>query len=233
MAKSELLTLTEVSKRTGISMPTLQRYKKLYQDRIPSEGEGRKQRYPTSSLRVFEEIKKENIKRRGRPARKKSSGGGAKAGNGRRKAARGRKSAAGSKATGRKAGGRRKAAAGSGSASTSGLLSLTEVGKRTGISYPTLSRYVKLHGDKIPSEGKGRKRRYHPEAVEVFNELRSQSRRGGGRRKGSGRKAGAGRKAAAAGGTDATLARRIQSLEQSVRELKELVKRPIKVTLGR
>ena len=30
----KLYTLSEISQRTGISMPTLQRYKKLYQDRI-------------------------------------------------------------------------------------------------------------------------------------------------------------------------------------------------------
>ena len=32
-AAKPLLTLTEVAKRTKISMPTLQRYKKLYQSR--------------------------------------------------------------------------------------------------------------------------------------------------------------------------------------------------------
>ena len=45
-AAGKLYTLTEVSKITNISMPTLQRYKKAYQDRIPSTGEGRRQRYP-------------------------------------------------------------------------------------------------------------------------------------------------------------------------------------------
>ena len=66
-AAKKLLTLTEVSKRTKISMPTLQRYKKLYQSRIPSEGQGRKQRYPETALAVFLQLKKENIGRRGRP----------------------------------------------------------------------------------------------------------------------------------------------------------------------
>ena len=51
---SKLYTLSEISSKTGISMPTLQRYKKLYQDRIPSEGQGRKQRYPESALPVFD-----------------------------------------------------------------------------------------------------------------------------------------------------------------------------------
>jgi hypothetical protein len=49
---SDLLTLSEVSKRTKISMPTLQRYKKEYQRRIPSTGKGRKQRYPVEALEV-------------------------------------------------------------------------------------------------------------------------------------------------------------------------------------
>ena len=84
-----LLTLTEVSERTGISMPTLQRYKKEFQDRIPSVGKGRKQRYPADSLDVFQEIKKENIKKRGRP--KKSGGGKTKSSGGRKKAAAAKK----------------------------------------------------------------------------------------------------------------------------------------------
>ena len=39
-ATKPLLTLTEVAKRTKISMPTLQRYKKLYQARIPRRAKG-------------------------------------------------------------------------------------------------------------------------------------------------------------------------------------------------
>ncbi|HYO12020.1 MAG TPA: helix-turn-helix domain-containing protein, partial [Thermoanaerobaculia bacterium] len=64
---AKLYTLSEISQRTGISMPTLQRYKKLYQSRIPAVGKGRKQRYPESALPVFDEIKNENAGRRGRP----------------------------------------------------------------------------------------------------------------------------------------------------------------------
>lgn len=218
MAESNLLTLSEVSKRTKISMPTLQRYKKEYQSRIPSEGKGRKQRYPESALPVFEEIKRENIARRGRP-RKGGSGKG-KAAAGRRKGARrGRKPAAPAPA------------------SSGGLLTLTEVSKRTGISYPTLSRYVKQHLRKIPHEGTGRKRRYHPEALEVFQALRAKSGRGG-RKAGAGKRAGGrprkaagGRRAAAAGGGD--LAKRVKALEKAVQDLTKLVRKPIKVSLSR
>src|SRR3954453_4590064 len=66
-ADQKLYTLSEISNKTGISMPTLQRYKKTYQDRIPAEGQGRKQRYPESALPVFDEIRSENAGKRGRP----------------------------------------------------------------------------------------------------------------------------------------------------------------------
>jgi predicted DNA-binding transcriptional regulator AlpA len=218
MAESGLLTLSEVSSRTGISMPTLQRYKKDYQNRIPSEGKGRKQRYPESALPVFEEIKKENVARRGRP----------------RKGRGGRKATAGGPTGSRRGAGRGRKAADSGGGGNAGLLTLTEIGKRTGISYPTLTRYVKLHLGEIPHEGKGRSRRYHPEAVEVFNRLRSQS--SGGRKAGGGRRRGGGGRRVAASGTgggDGRLAQRVQSLEKAVSELTKLVRRPIKVTLSR
>lgn len=200
----ELLTLSEISNRTGISMPTLQRYKKNFQDRIPSVGRGRKQRYPASALPVFEEIKKENVKKRGRP--RKGSGAGRKTGGGKRSAGAGE-----------------------------GLLTLTEVSERTGISYPTLVRYVKLHGDRIPSEGEGRRRRYHPKAVEVFREIRSESPRGR-RKKGAPAAGGGGRGTAA----DSTLARRVASLERSqerlekqIRALIKNLQKPLKVTIQR
>jgi predicted DNA-binding transcriptional regulator AlpA len=210
----ELLTLSEVSNRTGISMPTLQRYKRNHQDRIPSEGKGRRQRYPVEALEVFKELKKENIQKRGRPKgstskRKKSS-------------ARGRKASAASNGSG------------------DGLLTLTEVGERTGISYPTLVRYVKLHGDRIPFEGEGRRRRYHPEAVEVFRQIRSESPRG---RRASG---GGGTAKASSGGrgssngNNAALLRRLDKLERSqealTKEIRGLVKylqKPMKATFSR
>ncbi|MES1245370.1 MAG: helix-turn-helix domain-containing protein, partial [Acidobacteriota bacterium] len=104
-----MLTLSEVSQRTGISMPTLQRYKKIYQSRIPAEGKGRKQRYPESALPVFEELKVENAGRRGRP-RKNASAPAATAGRrGRKPAAAAAAATAAKKAPGRR--GRKPAAA--------------------------------------------------------------------------------------------------------------------------
>lgn len=210
----KLFTLSEVSKKTGISMPTLQRYKKLYQGRIPSVGAGRKQRYPQHALPVFEEIKVENIGRRGRPRKDAAAAPGRR--GGRRAAAAGRGAGRGRRAA---AGGRRgRAAAAVGGRGN--LLTLTQISKDTGISYPTLVRYVRMHSNKLPHEGKGRARRFHPEAVDVFRQLRSESGRGG-RKPGAGRGPGRGRRAAAAGGRggDGPVASRLRALERSQREL--------------
>lgn len=194
--EQELLTLSEVKERTGISMPTLQRYKKNYQDRLPTVGEGRTQRYPVEALPVFQQIKKENIKKRGRPRKK-------------------------SKKKGKKPEPARK-----------DLLTLTEIGERTGISYPTLVRYAKLYLDRIPHEGEGRRRRYYPEAVEVFQQIRSESPRG--RRK---KAVGAADEKAA---TDGNLSRRVKALERSherlEKQIKSLIKdlrKPLTVTVQR
>src|SRR5688500_16582546 len=77
-AKDEkLLTLSEVSRRTGISMPTLLRYKQLYTGRIPARGEGRKQRFPASAIAVFQDLKRERLASRkagGPPAPKPTAG---------------------------------------------------------------------------------------------------------------------------------------------------------------
>jgi len=58
------------------------------------------------------------------------------------------------------------------------LLTLGQIAERTGISYGTVVRYAKLHGAKIPSEGTGRKKRYPPAAVKVFEQLREETKRG-------------------------------------------------------
>lgn len=203
--EKKLYTLTEISEKTNISMPTLQRYKKGYQDRIPSVGKGRKQRYPAEALPVFEQIKKENIKRRGRP---RKSGAPAKPSAGPKKQR----------------------------SETSGLLTLTKIAEETGISYPTLVRYVKLYKDRIPHRGSGRGRRFLPEAIEVFKEIRSESPRG--RRKKSA--APVGRVSRPAVAADGTLSRRVAALERSSadleRQIKELIKqlkKPLKVTIKR
>lgn len=186
-AKDEkLLTLSEVSRRTGISMPTLLRYKQLYKGRIPARGEGRKQRFPATSIAVFQDLKRERIASRkagGPPAPKPTAGA-------RTEPAR---------------------PASMGPATPPGMLSLNEIGRITGISYPTLVRYVKLYLPNLPHKGQGRKRRFMPDAVEVFTRLRSESRRG--------RKPGSGKAVAVNGADHGKLGGRIAELERAQRQL--------------
>lgn len=226
-----LYTLTDVAKATGISMPTLQRYKRLYQSRIPSRGKGRKQRYPKEALKVFEELKTENMSKRGRPAKKagarkspRKKASASSRGNGRRKA----KTAA-RKVTRRKTGATRKSGSTkkrSASGASDNYLTLTEIGKKTGISYPTLLRYVRLHLKRIPHKGTGRTRRFKPEAVAVFEQLRKESPRG--RRKGSVK-----RTTGRASQADKALAQKVRELERQVKALSKVVNKPLKLTINR
>lgn len=64
-AEPELLTLTEIHERTGISYPTLIRYTRQHLDRIPHHGKGRARRYPEEAVAAFSRIRLES--RRGRP----------------------------------------------------------------------------------------------------------------------------------------------------------------------
>jgi len=276
-ADQKLYTLSEISTKTGISMPTLQRYKKTYQDRIPAEGQGRKQRYPESALPVFDEIRSENAGKRGRPrknpdaprperptaskrrgrppaaataakrGRPANAAKGAKAAKTPTRAAktskagakRGRKAAAAAVAPavparrGRPPGrANQKPASKAGGQKSGNLLTLTQISDTTSISYPTLVRYVRLHGDRLPSEGKGRARRFYPQAVDVFRQLRQESGRGG-RKKGSGAaKApagrGRGRVAAAASATSEAVSgafhQRLKQIEKTQQGLEKKLK---------
>ncbi len=156
--EEKLYTLTEVAKLTDISMPTLQRYKKLFQDRIPSRGAGRTQRYPEEALDIFRELKKENMKKRGRPRKNASADSRPKPAVRRRPVPQTPLPASHD--------------------SDQGLLTLKQIEELTNISYPTLLRYVKTSLKRIPHRGTGRKRRFLPEAVNVFRTLREESRRG-------------------------------------------------------
>lgn len=235
-AAEKLYTLTQVSQETDISMPTLQRYKKLYQDRIPSKGKGRSQRYPKEALDVFRELKKENIGRRGRPRKTESAK--------KTRKPRATKSSRGAKKT-----------TAAKKSDTEGLLTLTQIGKMTNISYPTLLRYVKTSLDEIPHRGTGRARRFLPEAVDVFKRLRSESKRGrqrkgtAGKAKSTGTKSKTkttgqkGRKTATAKSTasiPSDLLGRIKSLEKankdlrkSLDKLEKRVNKPYRVVLQR
>lgn len=205
----KLYTLSEVSEKTGISMPTLQRYKKQFQSRIPSVGKGRRQRYPEEALPVFEQIKEENIARRGRPRKSETKRAGRRTPPAKRRGAS-----------------RPVAAAQPAAAGGEELLTLTEVAKRAKISYPTAVRYVKSHASEIPHEGKGRRRRFYPEAVEVVKRLRKETSRGrkaGARKTASTRGRGRPKVSAAAegGGLPQQAEKRINDLERSYARLEK------------
>ena len=301
-AEEKLFTLSQVSQRSGISMPTLQRYKKTYQDRIPSVGTGRKQRYPEHALPVFAELRSENAGKRGRPRknaaasaagsgtsrtatkRTKRRPGRPAAGSRRPAAAKGTKraGAAGRRSAGRRAGagaavktarrgpgrprkvqpataarrgrppgrprkaaaaagrrgrpvrrgrvgrppgsGRKRLAAAGRRSKTAGLLTLTEISKTTGISYPTLVRYVRLYSNQLPHEGKGRARRFHREAVDVFRSLRQESGRGGRRAAPGTARRGRPPKSALGGAVSSVekvLARRVRDLERFRKDIEK------------
>jgi len=182
------MTLTQIARAAGVSIPTAQTYKRKYQDRLPSVGKGRSQRYRRAAVDVFKQLREEN--RRNRSARHADAKSG-----------------------------------------ESHLLSLAEINRRTKISYPTLLRYVRLHGRQIPSVGSGRARRFRPEAVEVFERLRKQSRKG--RRPKSENLAGR-----LAQGADRALADRIRKIEamqadlaDQLGEVVRLLKQPLQVTI--
>ena len=205
-----LYTLTEVAESINVSMPTAQRYKKSYQSRIPAVGLGRKQRYPREALKVFEQIKLENLSKRGRPAKELGGRGSLETKQARKRTsskARQRTKSAQRARTRTRSAARRKAAVRV-RPKPSNLLTLTEISQKTGISYPTCINYVKRHLDRIPHVGTGRRRRFPPEAVTVFRELRNQSRSG--RRKAS---------ATRPNRTDIAVLRRLRDLEKSQKQL--------------
>ena len=223
-----LFTLSEVADSINVSMPTAQKYKRAYQGRIPSVGKGRTQRYPENALKVFEQIKIENHNRRGRPPKSGSvdllaglSSTSSTAPRSRRANGRASKSK-----TSVAQGARRSPAV---QKQSTDLLTLTEISERTGISYPTCIKYAKENLGIIPHAGTGRQRRYDPEAVAVFRDLRKRSRRG--RRKATDTRPSR---------TEKAIMERVRKLELSQRQLvrrldKVLVslKKPVRVTLSR
>jgi hypothetical protein len=234
--EAQLYTLSQVAKKTGISLASLRRYRAEQADRIPSTGEGRAQRYPQEALPVFQSLKEEGVARRGRKRGSSSPAAeGASPARGRRKKRSGqrRKRAAGAprkaaRSTGSTAARKRGARESGDAADRNDLLTLVQIGQMTGISYPTLLRYVRLHLDRLPHTGSGRKRRFRRPAVAVFQQLRSESRRG--------RRAGT----RAAGGAPPSMAKDLARLERGqrelarvLRELRKEMRRPFRVRLER
>jgi hypothetical protein len=64
-AQRTLYTLTEMAERAGISLASLSKYVKAYPDRIPSQIVGKMRKFPAEATAVFQQIKAENLGRRG------------------------------------------------------------------------------------------------------------------------------------------------------------------------
>lgn len=272
-------SLVEVAQKTGIPMPILLRYKRENPDRVPSHGSGSQQRFPEQAFDVFLAIQREegdgrDLPRRGgfgllslpklrkrspRPAAEEVTPAPVAAPATAAAEARAAAPAAGGRKKGaRSGGGRRKrgaAQAAAGSGDGGGMLTLSEIGERLGIPYPTVARYASQFEDMIPHQGKGRNRRFPPEAVAVFERIRRESKPGRPPKgEGKGPKAlravapqraearpraeAKPRPAPAAGAGDDALARRIESLERSqqiledqIRDLLERLSRPVSATV--
>lgn len=185
-------SLVEVAQKTGIPMPILLRYKREHPDRVPSEGSGSQQRFPEEAFEVLQEIQKEeaeghDLPRRGgfgllslprlrkqvRPADEEESATAS---------ATEEPTPTGADRTTEPAPPRTRAQSGAKTASAASqdgeLLSLVDISNRVEIPYPTLARYASQYGDRIPHQGKGRNRRFPPEAIEVFRQIRKESKPG-------------------------------------------------------
>ena len=79
------------------------------------------------------------------------------------------------------------------------LYTLTEMSEKTGISLASLSKYVKEHVDRIPSQVFGKMRRFPPEAIGVFQQIKTENlgRRGGGQHRAERQRAAVSRRFAA------------------------------------
>jgi DNA-binding transcriptional MerR regulator len=213
----KLYTLSEAARRSGVSIASLRRYRTLYPARVPSVGKGRRQRFPSRALPVFQQLKEEGMARRG--GGRKSAPAGARTGK-RPKRGAGKRAGADRRSTTVRRG------RGAERGDRDSLLTLVQIGEMTGISYPTLLRYVRLYLDRLPHTGSGRKRRFRPGAVAEFQKLRGESRRG--------------RRAARPSAVVPSLARQLAKLERGqrslarqIRDLRKTLARPVRVRLER
>ena len=254
-------SLMEVAQETGIAMPILLRYKREYPDQIPSQGSGSQQRFPEQAFDIFIELHRKESEQRDLPRRggfgllslprlrrnreapateapaedpaEEQAGNQAEAADEpRAAAAKPAETPAPDDAPVAPATPRSGAA----------TLTLKAISEELGIAYPTIARYATKHEARIPHVGEGRKRRFPPEAIEVFRQIRKESKPGRPpkaktlKKRAAARTADAAPRPAAAAPTRSpdALVRRIEQLERRqgqletmVRSLREEVERPV------
>lgn len=274
-AEERMFSLMEVAQETGIAMPILLRYKREHPDRIPSSGSGAQQRFPEKAFAIFQQIHDEEMNEREAPRRggfgllslprvKRSREqpedrprtGTAASETAEPAPAPHRQAPPAEPASEPKAGEDTPAPSATTGEAT---LTLKDISETLGIAYPTVARYATKFPERIPHEGEGRRRRFPPEAIEVFRQIRKESKPGRPPKSKSKAKPKTGpapkpastpapRQAAqdvvvSAGsgtGADADLLRRIdllerhqEQLETMVRALREEVERPLVATVER
>ena len=260
--QERLFSLAEVAEETGIGMPTLLRYQRENPQRVPSEGSGRQQRFPEQAFRIFRQIRDEELAERETPGRggpglmsltrvrqAKKEGRPVEAGrrprmidddheievesDGTPEATHNELEPNDADETMSQA----DHATNSDETRETGPAELTlrDISEATGIAYPTIARYASRHGDSIPHEGNGRKRRFPKEAIDVFLDIRKNTRRGRPPKQKDGSSGTSTRISAA---DRATLERRIQVLEESqnrleqqIRELIDRLDTPVSTTV--
>lgn len=178
-ARQQSYSLVEVAQKTGIPMPILLRYKREHPDRVPSHGSGSQQRFPEEALQVLLEIQQEESERQEQPRR--GGFGLLSLPRLRQQVKRHRdddEPAEASAEEPRETGARAAKQATPSRGAGEGAMTLVEVSEKLGIPYPTVARYASQHGDRIPHRGRGRARRFPPEALEVFEQIRRESKPG-------------------------------------------------------
>lgn len=211
----ELLTLTDLARRAGISPATAHRYQKEHGDLLPSRGEGRTRRYLPSAVEVLRGLFTKKRRERGVGAQPR----------GPRKAAAGRRPGSAPRSA-------RQATPGQGARQgRSAFVAQDRPDDRDRLPDAAALRGAARTGDPAGA-GTGRKRRFPPEAVPVFVALRQHR----------GRLPRGGEEVAARGrkGGDPQLVRRLQALEEAhaeltrkLRRLQRMLDRPWRVTLSR
>jgi DNA-binding transcriptional MerR regulator len=233
-------SLVEVAQKTGIPMPILLRYKREHPDRVPSIGSGSQQRFPEEAIEVLTQIHQEATGREEEPRR---GGFGLLSLPRLRKQVR--RPDEDEEAAEAKPAKRGRASTG---AATGEGMTLVEVSEKLDIPYPTVARYASQHGDRIPHHGSGRSRRFPEAALEVFEQIRKESKPGRPpKKKAKAKREAAGAAGRATGAASASsgatpgleqLSRRIESLERSqkmledqIRDLLDDLARPAKATV--
>lgn len=242
-SSTRLFSLAEVAEETGISMKTLQRYATEHPDLVPHEGSGRKMEFPEAAFDVLRQIRDdERAAREGRTrggvgimslarARARENGEDVDPTSdelARRAAILGESEdatspdaeasnaeAEASDDEGDDGGQSAKKENGPPTFDETGPADLTlrDIAEETGIAYPTIARYAAKHTDKIPHTGSGRKRRFPKEAIDVFQWIRKNTRRGRPPKRKDGSSSSSSRRLSVA--DRAALERRIQMLEES------------------